>query len=94
MSFVEATLICDGAVEETQIFEADERLSLDKWLKDEKGIAQSMFGANVTEIYLLEHGHDNDGAECSCAQYLTDHNPYWFHKKPSDVDQEIRENQE
>lgn len=94
MSFIEATLVCDGAVEQTQIFEADERLTLEEWLRDEKGVAHSQFGANVTEIYLLEHGHDNDGHECSCSQYLQDHKPYWFYKKPTDIDNEIRENQE
>lgn len=94
MSFIEATLICDGAVEQTQIFEADERLALEEWLTAEKHVAQSAFGANVTEIHLLEHGHDNDGEECSCPHYVDGNKPYWFHKKLSDLDEEIRENQE
>lgn len=30
----------------------------------------------LTEVYLLHHGHENDGEECACASYTTDHYPY------------------
>lgn len=31
--------------------------------------------SDTVEIFTLHHGHDNDGEECSCVQYATDHRP-------------------
>ena len=75
-SYVQATLVVDGALDDEQTFGEDESELLEVWLDNNKVLAIE-HPEQRTEIYLLEHGHPPDMEECSCVQYLTDHHPFW-----------------
>ncbi len=74
MSYIEATVIVDGAIDGGMSFtDAD---TFDEWLAREKSEAM-WHPLQKTDIYLMEHGHSEDVQDCTCAQYLTDHHPFW-----------------
>ena len=73
--YIEAWVIADGAVSDSQTFKFSEGKQLDDWLRDKKGDA--MRGTARVEIYLLSHDHPADVEDCACVQYLTDHSPFW-----------------
>lgn len=29
------------------------------------------------EVFVVEHEHADDGRDCACVQFVTDHAPYW-----------------
>jgi hypothetical protein len=71
MAYAEVTVIVDGAVEQEETFH--DYLLMDEFIN---GIREEARGDGYpTEIRVLEHGHADDGEECACAQYKTDHHP-------------------
>lgn len=75
-SYVEATVIVDGALDEEAVFGTGEQENLEAWITVQKELAMA-HPLQETQIYLMEHGHSPDVEDCSCAQYLTDHHPHW-----------------
>lgn len=75
-SYVEATVIVDGMLDEEEIFNDGQAEELNMWLAQQKERAMA-HPRRETEIYLMDHGHPPDVEDCSCVQYLTDHHPYW-----------------
>jgi len=79
MGFTEVTIIVDGAVESDETFKGFDTTELEVYLERQKTEALEAFGLTgiETEIYTMEHEHDESEDDCSCAQYLTDHHPIW-----------------
>lgn len=75
-SYVEATVIVDGALAEEETFSDGQAEELNAWLTRQKELAMA-HPDQETQVYLMDHGHPPDMEDCSCAQYLTDHHPYW-----------------
>lgn len=76
--YVEAYVLIDGALEENETFGFGHGRELDEWVKATKW--RAMNDPRHTEIFLLNHDHSPDFEDCACAQYLTDHHPFWEHK--------------
>jgi hypothetical protein len=72
MSYAEVTVIVDGAFEESETFH-DEAL-LSHYIAAIQDEAEGH--GYPTEVYVLWHEHDDEGEECECVQYVTDHRPY------------------
>jgi hypothetical protein len=80
--YTEAYVVVEGAQDEEEVFEDTPGVSkrFRAWLKRIQTAAKE--DGLKTEIYTIYHGHANDGEECSCVQYLTDHRPdYVFNKE-------------
>jgi hypothetical protein len=75
-SYVEAYVVVDGAQDDEAMFDDHGQELLETWLMSQKEQAMA-HPEQRTEIYLLDHGHPPDVEDCSCAQYLTDHHPFW-----------------
>lgn len=72
MSYVDASAIVAGAVEEDRTF-FDETL-LNEWLSTWESEANND-GYRV-EIWAVFHEHEPSDEECSCVQYLQTHEPF------------------
>jgi len=75
MSYVEATVIVEGALDETRVFGEGDAEKLDDF---EAEVEEAAKDGLATELYVLRHDHEplTEGDEdCACAQYLTDHLP-------------------
>ncbi len=71
--YLDASVVVDGALEEDSTFY--DYLFFEEWLRGVEEDAESH--GYLTEIYVVEHAHSvEDGADCACVQYLTDHHPY------------------
>jgi hypothetical protein len=75
MAYADVTVIVDGALEEQQSF--TDYLLQNEYIEQIK--AEALGDGYPTEIYVLEHDHDPNDDYCACAQYRTDHHPYWSH---------------
>jgi hypothetical protein len=75
LGYVEGWVIADGAVSDSQTFKYSEGKQLDDWLRNKK--MEAMSNTARVEIFLLSHDHPTDVEDCACAQYLTDHHPFW-----------------
>lgn len=77
--YTEVTIICDGALESSESFKGFDTAELEAYLEKEKNEALEAAGLTgiETEIYVMEHEHDESEEDCSCAQYLSDHHPIW-----------------
>lgn len=72
MSYADISVVCDGALDESVTF-TDETV-LSEYLEK---LAEEARGDGVTlEVYRSDHEHEDDGSECCCVQYETDHHPY------------------
>lgn len=72
MTYFEATLICEGAFEETQEFDCYHEL--ESWAAPVVADCQNKHVD--TQVYVVEHDHEQDfDGECCCSQYATDHHP-------------------
>lgn len=77
MSYIVAVLVVGGALDEDVEFDTEKEFN--KWLekvKTDEADCSSAAG-EVWEVYRLDHSHSNDGKECMCVQFLTDHHAYW-----------------
>jgi len=72
MSYVEAWVVCDGAMDSDGYF--DTVAQAEKWLRNEIAMCAKM-GIHAEGFYLV-HNHELDGEDCVCAQYETDHSAY------------------
>lgn len=80
--YVECTVIVDGADDGGIDFDFTQGKEMEAWLDREKETAMR-HPERRTEIYLMQHDHEHMDGDCACAQYLTDHHPYWsFGKLP------------
>jgi hypothetical protein len=71
MAYAEVTVIVDGAVEQEETFH--DYLLMNAFID---GVREDAAGDGYpTEVYVMEHEHDETGQECSCAQYVADHHP-------------------
>lgn len=77
--YLEADLIIDGALESTVRFYGIE--DFDIWLAGIKwewlAQAHNLNSTKVWEVYVITHLHSDTQDGCECAQYVTDHHPYW-----------------
>ena len=83
--YTEVTVIVAGAIEDEQIFEADQGHLLDAYLNAVAVNAKE--DGEPTEVYLLEHSHpildeNEEVIECACAQYVTDQHPAFVYNEP------------
>lgn len=81
MGYIEITVLVDGAETEVEQFttvSAEERFCL--------GIqAEAMVNDLPVSIYRQYHGHAPEAEECACAQYATDHHPFWTNEVSADA---------
>lgn len=71
--FTNVDLICEGALERSEIFAT--RDEAETFATNElAAYAAEAPGASV-DIFLLDHEHEPEVDECSCAQYVTDGRP-------------------
>jgi hypothetical protein len=71
--FIEATLIIEGALQETKILDSD-GTELDTWVSELRTEHSTVHAQTQWEVYTIHHSHPND-TECECVQYLQDHHP-------------------
>jgi hypothetical protein len=64
----EVTVVVSGCVDSIRNIYTD---------RDLDEIIASLKGESDAEVYVQWHMHPNDGHECHCSQYATDHRPYW-----------------
>lgn len=79
--YTELTLIVEGALEESQIFYPADGSIMDAWIEACEEAAQ--LDGMESEIFKLEHNHEVTLADCTCAQFVTDHHPihHWNKKE-------------
>lgn len=89
MSYIEATLVIDGAVADAQTFVMGEYedcgfdywpnldgVTFREWFTRQRNLSEHSIAD--WEVYVLEHDHPMlDDTDCACVQYLTDLSPYW-----------------
>jgi len=75
--YLDASVIVDGALEEDARFH--DYLVFEEWLNGVEEDANSH--GYLTEVYTIEHDHEESDEECSCAQYLTDHHPSYIYNQ-------------
>lgn len=81
MSYWDLDVIVEGALDDSETFEDTQRgrLARATFLGNlEREARRETFRAEVFELYHdhdLSEGDDDERAECSCAQYVTDHHP-------------------
>lgn len=71
--FWELSVLIDG-VEDEVVYRRDEA-GRDAYVDEVAGFASRCEG--TVEVFALWHGHGDDGRECECVQYATDHRPLW-----------------
>jgi hypothetical protein len=71
MAYAEASLIVEGALDETATFH-DVTL-LDHWASSV--LNECKADGLSAEVFVIWHEH-SEGIECECVQYLTDHHAY------------------
>jgi len=76
MGYTEVTIIYDGALESEETFKGFDTAELKAYLEAQKKEAST--GEGITEIYVLEHEHDESEEDCTCVQYLQSHHPMWI----------------
>lgn len=77
--YVEAFVLIDGALEESEAFGFKEGRELDAWLKERKH--QAFRDPRHTQIFLTQHDHPPYVEDCSCGQfYVSVQRPYWEYK--------------
>lgn len=70
--YADVSVIWNGALdEETTVYEDEE---VDAIIAEAQAEAERD-GSSLVQVFVLWHEHDNDGQECECVQYLTDHRP-------------------
>lgn len=80
MTYREVWVVVDGMTDSEDTLHPDSDL-LSEIVTGAEICAQTT-GLPV-EVYTLYHDHDDNGDECACAQYLTDHAPdYTFGSWP------------
>lgn len=77
MGYTEITVIVGGAVDEDRVFTTEETQDMDAYLAR---IKCEDFSGELAEIFRLYHSHEQ--GECECAQYVTDHAPWWTNRSP------------
>ena len=70
MSYAEASLIWEGALNETRVFTNE--VALDQWASEAMGEAQAK--GEYAAVFVVWHEHAQ-GIDCGCVQFLTDHHP-------------------
>lgn len=80
MAYVEVSVVVDGALYKSEVFDDDDKgkLEYSKFIQEQKDIAAK--DSCPTEIYELWHEHDESQGMCDCVCYLTDHKPLWANK--------------
>ena len=76
MGYAEVNVNVNGAAESTEYFDNEtETLKFRNSIAATQRFAYDNNDFDV-EIYVLHHPHEQ-GIDCECIQYVTDHNPYW-----------------
>lgn len=70
--YLEATLIVGGAVDAMESF--TDPVAFDTWLASIQGELRD--STETVEVYSMQHPH-SPNLDCECAQYASDHRPYW-----------------
>lgn len=70
--YLDAYAIWEGATDEERTFR-DRNKAYSRWA--ERIIREAKREGADVQVYAILHGHANDGQECECVQYLTDHHP-------------------
>lgn len=78
MGYTEYWVYTDGADDGGITFSDSQSEDATAWYERESADLTALVKSgqiHVGEIYSLHHAHENTYDECSCAQYVTDHNP-------------------
>lgn len=71
--YADVDLIIDGALEHTVVLHTQDELALLGAILD---MVQPVRPCKI-EAYVVWHDHSEGLEECTCVQYLTDHQPYY-----------------
>ena len=69
--YIEGWTVCEGAADEEETFSSWDDFA--SWA--ELTIADMRHLGVEGAVYYIEHEHE-EGIDCECVQYLTDHSPY------------------
>ena len=80
MAYLEAYVVWNGTLDEERTFSDKAAAQLmypsspyDRWAR--RIIRDAHKAGDKAQVYSIYHAHPQDGEECCCAQYLTDHHP-------------------
>lgn len=81
MAYKEISVLVGGALEQTEIFSYDDILEVAKcygFIAETQ--KEALESSERVELFEMTHEHEPD-VDCECAQYVTDHNPFWTNGK-------------
>lgn len=81
MGYTQIDTIYEGVAEATSYFNDDQEQQMKDFVAATQSFAYDNSDAEV-KIYRLYHNHDQ-GIDCECIQYVTDHNPFWIQEGKS-----------